>query len=229
MSMPMSAAERFAAMSDETLFGTTVVWDGEGEALKAERDKRKQRIDAERHRVEQERLRIEREQLERTKQRKDGLAYSEQLATEIAERIASGELLTVICLDEHMPTVRRCNQWLRDNSDFKVLYEQSLQDRLAIFEEQLVELADSAARHFDVIKIKGIEKRVRDPVVIQGAKLSIEVRRLHLIAGKPQKWGSSTTLITKSDDGFDPANLSADALEQEIASIEKKAHITRVA
>jgi hypothetical protein len=222
MSMQMSAAERFAAMSDETLFGTTMVWEGEGEFLKAERDKRKARIDAERHRVEQERD-------ERVKQRKEAVQYSEQLASEICERIASGELLTVICLDEHIPTVRKCNQWLREYSDFKVLYEQSLQDRLSIFEEQLVELADSAARHFDVVKIKGVEKRVRDPVVIQGAKLSIEVRRLWLIAGRPNKWGSSTTLITKSDDGFDPANLSADALEQEIAAIEKKARITRVA
>jgi hypothetical protein len=65
--------------------------------------------------------------------------------------------------------------------------------------------------------------------VIQGAKLSIEVRRLHLIAGKPAKWGSSTTLITKSDDGFDPANLSAEELEKQIAEFERKSKIVRVA
>ncbi len=178
-----------------------------------EQERRKKRFDAERLRVEQERLRIERERQERTKQRKDGLAYSDTLASELCERCASGELLTVICLDDHMPTVRRVNQWLREHSEFRLLYEQSLQDRLSIFEEQLVELADSASRHYDVVKVKGVEKRVRDAVVIQGAKLAIEVRRLHLIAGRPNKWGNSTTLITKSEDGFDPANLSADELE----------------
>jgi hypothetical protein len=227
--MNVSAAERFAAMSDETLFGTTMVWEGEGEALKAERDKRKKRIDAERLKIEQERLRVEREQLECTKQRKDGLAYSDMLATEIVERIASGDLCTVICLDDHMPTVRRCNQWLREHSEFKLLFEQSLQDRLSIFEEQIIQIPDEAARDFDVVKVKGTEKRVLDPARITSAKLRVEVRRLHLIAGRPNKWGSSTTLITKSDDGFDPANLSADQLESEIAALEQKSRITRVA
>jgi hypothetical protein len=226
MSMSMdihaSAAARFAAMPDEALFGLDMVWEGEGEALKSERQKRTQAR-------EQERIRIEREREERIRLRKDAVTYSAQLAHEICERIASGELLTVICLEDHMPTVRRCNQWLREHSDFKCLYEQSLQDRLSIFEEQLVELADSASRHFEEVKIKGVTKRVRDPVVIQGAKLSIEVRRLHLIAGKPQKWGSSTTLITKSDDGFDPANLSADELEKQIAEFERKSRIVKVA
>lgn len=227
--MNVSAAERFAAMSDEALFGTTMVWDGEGEALKAEREKRKKRIDAERLRFEQERSRVEREQLERTKQRKDGLAYSDALASELCERIASGELLTVICLDDHTPTVRRCNAWLREHSEFKLLFEQSLQDRLSIFEEQIIQIPDEAARDFDVVKIKGTEKRVLDPARITSAKLRVEVRRLHLIAGRPNKWGSSTTLITKSDDGFDPANLSADELEKQIAEFEKKSRIVRVA
>jgi hypothetical protein len=222
MEIHASAAARFAAMPDEALFGLDMVWEGEGEALKSERQKRTQA-------KEQERLRVEREREERLKLRKDAVTYSDQLATEIVERIASGELLTVICLDEHMPTVRRCNQWLREHSEFRCLYEQSLQDRLSIFEEQLVEFADAASRHYDEVTIKGVKKRVRDPVVIQGAKLSIEVRRLHLIAGKPAKWGSSTTLITKSDDGFDPANLSAEELEKQIAEFERKSKIVRVA
>jgi hypothetical protein len=229
MSMQMSAAERFAAMSDETLFGTTMVWDGEGEALKAEREKRKKRIDAERHRVEQERLRIERERLERTKQRKDGLAYSEQLASENCALLSAGGLLTVILLDENLPSVKRCHEWLREHSEFKLLFEQSLQDRLEIFSEQLIQIPDEAARDFDVVTTKGITRRVLDPAKITAAKLCVEVRRIHLVAGKPQKWGSSTTIISKSEDGFDPANLSADALESEIASLEKKSRITRVA
>jgi hypothetical protein len=196
--------------------------DEELRLFKSEKTKREKRI-------EEVRLRVEREQLERTKQRKDGLAYSDILASEICERIASGELLTVICLDDHMPTVRRCNQWLREHSEFKLLFEQSLQDRLSIFEEQIIQIPDEAARDFDVVKVKGTEKRVSDPARITSAKLRVEVRRLHLIAGRPNKWGSSTTLITKSEDGFDPANLSADQLEAEIASFERKSKIVRVA
>lgn len=223
MSTYMSAAAKYAAMSDEKLFSSDIaIWEGESDAFNAERVKRLKA-------KEQERQRIEREQLERTRQRKDGLAYSDMLASELCERIASGELLTVICLDDHMPTVRRCNQWLREHSEFRILFDQSLQDRLSIFEEQIIQIPDEAARDFDVVKIKGVEKRVLDPARITSAKLRVEVRRLHLIAGRPQKWGSSTTLITKSDDGFDPANLSAEELEKQIAEFERKSRIVQAA
>ena len=224
MSTYMSAAAKYAAMSDEKLFSSDIaIWEGEfWTAFNAERVKRLKA-------KEQERQRIEREQLERTRQRKDGLAYSDMLASELCERIASGELLTVICLDDHMPTVRRCNQWLREHSEFRILFDQSLQDRLSIFEEQIIQIPDEAARDFDVVKIKGVEKRVLDPARITSAKLRVEVRRLHLIAGRPQKWGSSTTLITKSDDGFDPANLSAEELEKQIAEFERKSRIVQAA
>jgi hypothetical protein len=217
----LSSAAKFAGMTDEQLFSPLTYWEGEGDALKAEREKRL-RI------KEQEQARL-RERLKLLQQRKDALAYSDASATEICERIASGELLTVICLDEHLPTVRRCNQWLRDHSEFAALYQSALNDRLSVFEDQLVEIADSAARDFDEVKSKGSVRRIIDPGKLTAAKLRVEVRRLHLIAGKPQKWGSSTTLITKSDDAFDPASMSAEELESQIAQIEHKSRIRNVA
>ena len=125
------------------MFSPQTYWEGDADALKAERAKRKL--------VKEQELERLRERFKVLQQRKDGLSFSDELATEICERIASGELLTVICLDEHMPTVRRCNQWLRDHSDFKALYDQSLQDRLSIFEEEIISIPDAAARDFDVV------------------------------------------------------------------------------
>lgn len=125
----MSAA-KFAAMTDEELFSPQTYWEGDADALKAEREKRRQ--------VRAQELERLRERFRVLQQRKDALSFSDELATEICERIASGELLTVICLDEHMPTVRRVNSWLREHTDFKALYDQSLQDRLNIFEEQMI-------------------------------------------------------------------------------------------
>jgi hypothetical protein len=211
----MSAA-KFAAMSDEELFSPLTYWEGEADSLKAERAKRKLIKDQEQARL--------RERLKVLQQRKDALPYSDLLATEIAERISAGGLLTVILLDEHLPSVRRTLQWLRDHGEFAALYQSALNDRLSVFEDDLVSIADSAARDFDEVKSKGSVRRVLDPGKLQAAKLRVEVRRLHLIAGKPQKWGSSTTLITKSDD-FDPSNMSAETLEREIASIEAKSRV----
>jgi hypothetical protein len=173
---------------------------------------------------EQDKLRKEQERIDRTKHLnkvRDGLSYSDEIATEICERIASGELLTLLCQDEHMPTVRRCNQWLREHQDFRALYEQSLQDRLSIFEEDLVSIADSAARDYIEVKSKGQTRRVLDPARNQIAKLQIDVRRLHLVAGRPAKWGSVQTLITKSADD-DISNLSPEDLERQILEIQAK-------
>jgi hypothetical protein len=79
---------------------------------------------------------------------KGTLPFSEALAIEICERVSSGELLINIASDEHMPTVRRITQWLKSNSDFAALYRESINDRLTIFEEEVIKIADDASRDF---------------------------------------------------------------------------------
>jgi hypothetical protein len=213
--MTQSHAAHFAQMSDEelneckTFYGddSTEQW----AAWKAEKDKRRK--------IKEQ---LAQEQQATEKRRKDSLLFSEAIATEICERISAGELLTVICLDQHMPTVRRCNQWLRMHSDFKALYEQSLQDRLFIFEEQLIQIPDEAARQYNIETKGNNTKSVLDPAKITAAKLRVEVRRLHLKAMRPEKWGETSTLITKTADPDDPSQLSQEELERRIAEIEHK-------
>jgi hypothetical protein len=51
-----------------------------------------------------------------------------------------------------------------------------------------------------------------------------------LKAGRsPHFCADSTTLITKSEDAFDPSNLSAEELERQIAEIELKSRVARSA
>jgi hypothetical protein len=169
-----------------------------------------------------ERARIQQERAAIIQKQKDALQFSDALAQEICERISAGQLLTVMCEnEEHLPTVRRVKIWLKQHQDFKMLFDEAQQDRLFIFEEQLVQIADDVVRDFDIVT-KGKEtRRVLDPARITGAKLRVEVRRLHLKAGNPAKWGETSTLITKSaDDDF--SNLSAEELERRIADIERK-------
>jgi len=68
----------------------------------------------------------------------------------------------------------------------------------------------------------GTTRRVLDPARITAAKLRVAVRRLHLVAGNPQKWGDVSTLNVKSEDPFDPANLNDAELEARISEIERK-------
>src|SRR5579863_3801840 len=79
-------------------------------------------------RREQERLEDERRAAEAARKAevaalKNALPYSDDLAQEICERIAIGELLINICEDEHLPSMRRCNQWLRECPEFNTLYQ----------------------------------------------------------------------------------------------------------
>ena len=65
----------------------------------------------------------------RVKREKVLMEYTEAKAPEICERIAAGEFLINICKDEDLPTVRRCKQWMKEHSDFKMLHDKAINDR----------------------------------------------------------------------------------------------------
>jgi hypothetical protein len=176
----------------------------------------------ERERIETERIKVENERKAARLKEREVLPYSDEAAQEICERIAIGELLLNICNDEHLPTMRRCNQWLVAHPDFNALFQSAINDRLNVFEEQIIQIADDMSRDYRTVVKNHQEKRVADPEMVARAKLRIEVRFRHLKAGRPQKWGDQTTIVSKSADLFDPSNLNDEELEKRIAEIEAK-------
>jgi hypothetical protein len=214
----------FSFLSDEELFNPQRVFYTQ-EELNECKQERERRTQAKREAQE----RIERERFEKLKAIKENLEYSDKLAEEICSRVASGELLTIICREDDMPTMRRCNTWLKERYEFQALMDMSKNDRLSIFEEEVIEIADDLKSDFKIVIKNGKEKRVVDPEVISRAKLRIEVRFRHLKSGKPSKWGDVQTLITKSDDPNDVSNLSTDELEKQIAEFNVKNRIVRAA
>jgi terminase small subunit-like protein len=224
----MRAQEQFdfSRVSDEELYdpdrGFVVGSEPSSAAWYAER----------RRRDEAKRLEVERVQKERTAQLnavKGALVYSEDIASEIWQRISCGELLIDICDEENMPTMRRCNQWLKANPDFSALYKESINDRLNVFEEEVLRIADCIKNDFKTIVKNGKERHVVDSDIIARAKLRIDVRFKHLRAMRPEKWAEQSTLNLKQDDGFDPANMTQDELEKTIATFETKARVVKAA
>ncbi len=171
----------------------------------------------------------EQRRLQSIQQAKESLPYTDALAQEICERVAVGELCLNICLDEHLPTMRRCNQWLNENPDFKSLYQSAINDRLNVFEEEVIKIADDMRHDFRTVIKGGQEKRVADPEMVARAKLRIEVRFRHLKALRPQRWGDTSTLITKDADGYNPANYTTEELEKQIHDIEMRSRGARSA
>jgi hypothetical protein len=100
--------------------------------------------------------------------------------------------------------------------DFKVYYDDPLNDRLLIFEDETI--PDAAAKNTEeVLQKDGTTREMLDPTKISAAKLQTEVRFRHLRACKPQKWGDSSTLITKSADEEKLDALTIDELEEKIS------------
>jgi hypothetical protein len=153
---------------------------------------------------------------------KGTLPFSEPLAIEICERVSSGELLINICVDEHMPPVRRVTQWLRESPEFAALYRDSINDRLTIFEEEVIKIADDASRDFRDVVRHGRPARVLDGDAIARAKLRVEVRLKHLKAYKPSLWGEQSTLNVKQSDPLDLDQMTTEELAAKIAELEHK-------
>jgi hypothetical protein len=168
------------------------------------------------------------EQFKREQARKDQIPYSEMLATEICGRISAGAFLTIICQDYDMPTVRSANQWLKDHSDFKQLYDQAISDRLNIFEDELVTIADDSEKDFKIVTKHGKQVKVLDADVVSRAKLRIEVRRAHLKAYRPSRWSEQSTLnVNNTSD--DISEMPLEELEKKLSELETKNAVVRAA
>jgi hypothetical protein len=215
---------RFAILDDEELFNPQLVFYTQEELNECKKE-RERRVQAQRD--EQER--IERARFEERRAIRENLEFSDALAQTICERVSAGELLTIICREDDMPTMRRCNQWLKEYSDFSTLMDMAKSDRLSIFEEEVIEIADDMKSDFKTVIKNGKEKRIIDPEAIARAKLRIEVRFKHLKSGRPQRWGDVSTLITKSDDPFDVSNMTEEELEKKIADWDIKDRVFRAA
>jgi hypothetical protein len=205
---------------------------GEKRIMSAEEYEKRQREFNQRKRMEKEQEEMAKAHAEAERKRiwpiKNKLEYDDHIANEICERVSAGELLINICNESHTPTVRRCSYWLRNHPEFQELFNQAITERLNIFEEEVVQIADDISRDYkDVIMRNGSTRKQVDPEVIARAKLRVDVRFRHLKAGKPTKWGETSTLITRSEDADDPANFTPDELERQIADIENKSKIVK--
>ena len=203
-------------------------------AEKTRREFEELRAPYERAEREKAKLKAEHEAIEAKRQAelnraKAALPFSEPLAIEIAERVSSGELLINICVDEHMPTVRRVTQWLRESPEFAALYKDLISDRLTIFEEEVIKIADDASRDWREVMRNGRSTRVLDGDAIARAKLRVEVRFKHLKAYKPSLWGETSTLNVKNSDAADIENMTSEELAAKIRELEIKENVVKAA
>jgi hypothetical protein len=93
---------------------------------------------------------------------------------------------------------------------------------LAIFEDEIVTIADDGSQDIKTITKGSKVTKVLDGEVISRAKLRVDVRKAHLKAYRPERWGEMSTLTVNNHDVMDPANMSNEELERGLADLESK-------
>lgn len=70
--------------------------------------------------------------------------YSDALAAELCERLASGESLNAICKDPHMPTRQAVHEWIADNrAGFGDKYARAREVQADHFADEIISIVDT--------------------------------------------------------------------------------------
>ena len=96
--------------------------------------------------------------------------YSEELATKICKRIAEGESVRRIALDDDMPNASTIHAWVLDNEEFSKQYDRAKSIGAEVESDEMDEIA--------------IEEQD-----VQRAKLRIDTKKWNLSKKLPKRFG----------------------------------------
>jgi len=108
--------------------------------------------------------------------------FSEAIAQEICQRLATGESLRSICRDEAMPGRQTVVDWLARDHSFCERYDRARMVGLDEIADELIEIADGANGGED-------DSAARASANVQQAKLRIDTRKWLLSKLAPQRFG----------------------------------------
>lgn len=125
--------------------------------------------------------------------------YKQVIADDICERIADGESLRKICLDETMPSKSTVFKWLIDCKGFSDQYARARETQADSLFDEILDIADESKLDTYTDKDGNVKT---DSEVIGRSKLRVDARKW--MAGKlrPKVYGEkSTQEITGADGG----------------------------
>ena len=123
--------------------------------------------------------------------------WTDDIEAEIFDRIAKGEAVRNICLDDWLPSWPTVNKRLADDDTFLARYMRAREDQADKIFEECLSIADS--QEGDIITVDGKDSVNHD--AISRAKLRIDTRKW--MAGKlrPKVYGEKLDLTHANPDG----------------------------
>lgn len=126
--------------------------------------------------------------------------FSIQLADEICERLADGESLRGICLDDHMPNRATVFRWLGEDQAFSDQYARAREDQAESLADEIVRISDEEATMVRADKHntkpddeEGFTEVVFDSTAVARNRLRVDARKWVASKLKPKKYGDRTT------------------------------------
>jgi hypothetical protein len=149
--------------------------------------------------------------------------FTEEIATEICNRMAQGQSVRAICLDDDMPAQSTVYKWLTENDAFSEQYALARAEQAHHMGEEILEIADDGTNDW-------IEKENKDGSTymalnhehVQRSKLRVDSRKWLMSKLLPKKYGEASHLKISNPDGG-PVEVSAMTeaeRKQEIADLQ---------
>ena len=147
------------------------------------------------------------------------MAFSQEIADKVCERIAQGEPLRQICRDEKMPAWRTVYDWLDAEPEFAARIARARELGFDAIAQDALSIADETQEGVETtIKADGsIEEKRGD--MLGHRKLRIETRLKLLAKWDPKRYGERTTLAGDPDAPLNPRPLAGVSTEDLTAAL----------
>lgn len=131
------------------------------------------------------------------------VAYSDELAALICERIANGQSLREICSADDMPSKQAVLKWLADpaKAEFVAQYARAREAQADHFAEEILEISDDGSNDW-MRRQQGEETvEVANHEHISRSKLRVDSRKWLMSKLAPKKYGDKVEATVQGADG----------------------------
>lgn len=140
------------------------------------------------------------------------MAFDQDTADRICERLVNGESLRKICLSDDMPHAATVCRWLGDNEAFREQYAHARDAQADTLADEILDIADDGSNDF-----MGEDEKYNGDAV-QRSKLRVDARKWLASKLKPKKYGEKIDVTS----GNEPIQMDETSIAVRAAALLKK-------
>ncbi len=124
-------------------------------------------------------------------------AYNKKLGNLICARLAEGESLRRICLDDKIPDASTVHRWVLDDvQGFRKQYAHARDIQAEVMFDEILDIADDGSNDFMTITKGNDSYNIEDKEVTNRSRLRVDSRKWYLSKVLPKKYGDKLDLTS---------------------------------